>query len=61
MVQKHRQTIKSTAKLLNIKESTAKLIVSRYRTSGTIYESTQERMEREVQEQKEKCFESIKQ
>jgi len=40
--------------VLNIKESTAKLIVSRYRTSGTIYEPTQERMERKDQEQKEK-------
>lgn len=61
MVQKQRQTIKSAAKVLNIKESTAKLIVSRFRTSGTIYETTQEKMEREAHKEKDKCFESIKQ
>jgi transposase len=44
MVQKDKETIKNAAKMLNIKESTAKLIVSRFRTSGTVFKTKEERI-----------------
>jgi transposase len=43
MVQRDRLTIKEAGKMMGIKESTAKLIVSRFRTSGTIYETSKDR------------------
>lgn len=46
LVQKEKSTIKNAAKLLEIKESTAKLIISRFRTCKTVYETKMDKSKR---------------
>jgi transposase len=60
MVQKEGETIKNSAKILNIKESTAKLIVSRFRTCGTIYEGKKNHINRKAKSKGEKRPRTIK-